>query len=79
MLDSPVIEQPAIVVTASRAEEDMATVAGLMLASALERRESRGAHYRADFPAAADGAARIFRVPPAEPVAKLDPARSRVA
>jgi L-aspartate oxidase len=64
---------------ASRAEEDMAAVAGLMLASALERRESRGAHYRADFPAAADGAARIFRVPPAAPVATLEPSRSRVA
>ncbi len=66
--------------SASRAEDDMATVAGLMLAAALERRESRGAHYRSDFPAAADGiAARSFRAPPAMPIVTLDPARSRVA
>lgn len=66
--------------SASRAEEDMAAVAGLMLASALQRRESRGAHYRSDFPVAADGvAARSFRAPAAVRVVALDPARSRVA
>ncbi len=65
---------------ASRAEEDIATVAGLLLASALERRESRGAHYRSDFPAAAAGAAaRGFREPAPLPVVTLDPAQSRVA
>jgi L-aspartate oxidase len=65
---------------ASRAEDDIATVAGLLLASALERRESRGAHYRSDFPAAAAGtAARGFRVPAPSPVVTLDPAQSRVA
>jgi len=66
--------------SASRAEQDMATVAGLMLAAALERRESRGAHYRSDFPAAAGGGpARSFRMPPSLPVDTLDAARSRVA
>ncbi len=58
----------------------MAAVAGLVLASALVRCESRGAHFRSDFPAAAAGsAARSFRAPPATPVVTLDPARSRVA
>ena len=66
--------------SASRAEEDIADRRGPLLAAALERRESRGAHYRSDFPAAADGiAARSFRVPPAMPVVTLDAARSRVA
>ena len=66
--------------SASRAEDDMTIVASLMLAAALERRESRGAHYRSDFPAAADGvAARSFRVPPATSIVTQGPARSRVA
>lgn len=65
---------------ASRAEEDMAAVACLVLASALERRESRGAHYRSDFPLAAAGVAtRSWRAPPANPVVALDATRSRVA
>ena len=65
---------------ATRAEETWPAVAGLLLASALERRESRGAHYRSDFPVAAAGAAaRSWRVPPASPVVALDAARIRVA
>jgi succinate dehydrogenase/fumarate reductase flavoprotein subunit len=34
---------------------NQATVARLIVASALERRESRGAHYRRDFPSADPG------------------------
>jgi L-aspartate oxidase len=65
---------------ASRAEEDVATVAGLLLASALGRRESRGAHYRSDYPVTAPGpAARSWRTPPAASVIALDLPRSRVA
>jgi L-aspartate oxidase len=64
----------------SRAEDDISTVAGQMLAAALERRESRGAHYRADFPAPATGTpARLSAQPRPSPVEPLDPARSRVA
>jgi L-aspartate oxidase len=64
----------------SRAEEDMAVVARLMLAAALARRESRGAHFRADCPGlSAAAAARSFVSP--EPAARelLFAARSRVA
>ena len=64
----------------SRAEEDVTAVAGLMLAAADSRRESRGAHYRADFPMPAAGTpARQFTSPRAVAVESIDPARSRVA
>ena len=65
---------------ASRAEEDISMVARLMLSAALGRRESRGAHYRSDYPLAADGTpSRSFAKPAAAPVEVLTPARSRVA
>ena len=65
---------------ASRAEEDISIVARLMLSAALGRRESRGAHYRSDYPLAADGTpSRSFAKPAAAPVEVLTPARSRVA
>jgi L-aspartate oxidase len=64
----------------SRAEEDVFTVAQLMLTAALERRESRGAHYRSDYPLPAEGTPRrAFATPPAFPIEILAPARSRVA
>jgi L-aspartate oxidase len=63
----------------SRAEDDIALVAGLILGSALDRRESRGAHFRSDFPAPADVATRRFVDPTTTAVESLDPARSRVA
>ncbi len=64
----------------SRAEDDGILVARLMLAAALDRRESRGAHYRLDHPEPAPGPARRSFVDPA-PVAieSLTRARSRVA
>jgi L-aspartate oxidase len=64
----------------SRAEEDVTAVGGLMVAAALDRRESRGAHYRSDFPTSSAGTpARRFASPQATAVQSVDPARSRVA
>jgi L-aspartate oxidase len=53
---------------ASRAEEDLAAVARLVLAAALARQESRGAHYRADFPRT-DGALAVRRFTTPSPAA----------
>ena len=65
---------------ASRAEADHVLVARLMLAAAIARRESRGAHYRADHPRAAPGpGSRSLVAPRAAPVEALEFARSRVA
>lgn len=47
---SEALAQVSNVVPESRTEEDLATVARLLLRAALERRESRGAHYRLDYP-----------------------------
>jgi len=65
---------------ASRAEEDLGTVARLLLECALRRRESRGAHYRLDYPEpSASGAVRGFTRPTAAPALPLPIARRRVA
>ena len=64
----------------SRAESDLLTNAGLALAAALERRESRGAHYRSDHPAPrAEMASRSFVTPRPAPVESLAVTRSQVA
>jgi L-aspartate oxidase len=47
---SEALAEVARVTPESCAEEDLATVARLLLHAALERRESRGAHYRLDDP-----------------------------
>jgi len=65
---------------ATRAENDRVVVARQLLAAALERRESRGAHQRADYPDTAAGvAARSFQRPRPERVEILELFRSRVA
>ncbi len=65
---------------AARAEEDLMTIARLLLDGALARRESRGAHYRLDYPQPAPGGAvRRFVRPAATPAVPLSGARSRVA
>ena len=64
----------------TRVEDDQVVVARQLLAAALERRESRGAHHRADHPETAAGTAqRSFRRPQREPVEALELIRSRVA
>jgi L-aspartate oxidase len=61
-------------------DDDRIVVARQMLSAALERRESRGAHQRGDYPEAIAGnAARSFQRPQPLPVEKLELFRSRVA
>jgi L-aspartate oxidase len=65
---------------ASRAEQDLVLVARLMLGAALERQESRGAHFRSDFPQSrADAPRRSFTQPDPSVRAPFSHARSRVA
>jgi L-aspartate oxidase len=64
----------------ARDESDLLLVAREVLGAALGRRESRGAHQREDYPAAAAGPAlRSFRSPEPAPLALLQPLQSRVA
>ena len=64
----------------TRAEDDRVVIACQLLSAALERRESRGAHQRADHTETASGlASRSFRRPQPAPVEKLELFRSRVA
>lgn len=58
--------------SATCAEDDLHTVARLLLGSALARRESRGAHYRQDFPKPAAEAVRHFVQPAAAPTVPLE-------
>jgi L-aspartate oxidase len=65
---------------ATRAEEDLLTVARLLLGAALERRESRGSHFRLDCPESSPAcAARRLVRPIAVPMLPLAAAQSRVA
>jgi L-aspartate oxidase len=65
---------------ASRAEDDLATVARHVLGAALARRESRGAHCRSDFPMPSSGrAARSFTEPAPYAAEPRDGVESRVA
>jgi L-aspartate oxidase len=64
----------------SRAEDDGVTLARLLLAAALERRESRGAHYRSDHPQpSAPAASRSFVQSRPAPAVPLVRAHVRVA
>ncbi|MGH8242786.1 MAG: hypothetical protein ACRETY_05480, partial [Steroidobacteraceae bacterium] len=65
---------------ASRAEADHFLVARLILAAAIARRESRGAHHRADHPLTGPGpGSRSFVAPRAAPIEPLEFTRTRVA
>jgi L-aspartate oxidase len=65
---------------ASRAEEDLASIARLALEAALARRESRGAHYRDDYPQRVEArAVRSVTKPAAAPAGPLGRIESRVA
>ncbi|MDP9199471.1 MAG: L-aspartate oxidase [Pseudomonadota bacterium] len=67
-------------IPATRAEADRLVVARELLMAAIARRESRGAHQRADFPHPSAGPPwRSYRRPAAAPLETLNMSRSRVA
>jgi L-aspartate oxidase len=67
-------------IPATRAEADRLVVARELLKAAIARRESRGAHQRADYPHPAIGAPRrSFQRPTPAPLETLNMRRSRVA